>query len=66
MVKRFMKWQCKFYDKDGRRCESEAVARLHFSPDHPFDHIDVCEEHKKEYPTWAWMQLDLQNYGLPD
>jgi hypothetical protein len=58
-----MFWQCRYFDKDGRRCENEAHIRLHFNGDHPFDHTDLCTTHFKEYTSFVWTQ-DLTNFGV--
>ena len=55
-----MRWQCSFTDSTGSRCENEAIHRLHFSSQHPFDHVDVCLEHFEEYKRYCWVQ-DLHN-----
>lgn len=39
-----MRWQCQYVDSRGKRCEQEALHRLHFSLEHPFDHVDVESE----------------------
>lgn len=54
-----MKWQCSYYNSKGIRCEKEATLRIHFSKDHPFDHMDLCEEHKQYHPGYVWSQ-DLE------
>lgn len=59
-----MRWQCRVYDKNGKRCQNEALARIHFSSTHPFNHTDVCEIHLNEYKIFCWVQFDLQNYGV--
>jgi hypothetical protein len=48
-----MCWQCTYVDSKGRRCEAEALHRLHFSNDHPFDHVDVCDGHLKDYSNYT-------------
>lgn len=63
-----MRWQCEYVDGMGHRCEAEALYRLHFSTNHPFDHVDVCGMHVDFYRHFADIQ-DLheggQPYGLP-
>lgn len=49
-------WQCSKVDSNGVRCPVNAVCRLHFSIEHPFDFIDVCEAHYNEYTDWLWEQ----------
>jgi hypothetical protein len=51
-----MRWQCSYHDNKGKRCENEALHRLHFSTEHPFDHVDVCQKHFEEYPRFCWVQ----------
>jgi hypothetical protein len=57
-----MKWICSYRDKYGKMCGRQAVWRLHFSPDHPFDHLDVCHEHSMSYQHVSWLQ-DITDYG---
>jgi len=47
---------CQFINSKGVICDKAAVARLHFGVDHPFDFVDVCEVHKKEYRYYTWYQ----------
>jgi len=49
-------WLCQKVDADGNRCAKTAVHRLHFSKDHPFDFLDVCETHLDEYTDYLWVQ----------
>lgn len=49
IFKESMKWQCAYRSSRGIRCLAKATFRVFFAKDHPFDHIDLCEEHKKEY-----------------
>lgn len=49
-------WQCQFVNSRGEQCSSPAIFRFQFSLDHPFDHVDVCAEHEKEYPYYVWFQ----------
>jgi hypothetical protein len=49
-------WICQRVNSDGERCQSRAVHRLQFSQEHPFDFIDVCEEHLGEYTDYLWEQ----------
>lgn len=51
-----MKWNCDYCDSKGRRCEAQATQRLQFSLDHPFDYVQVCDAHAKEYKFVAWVQ----------
>lgn len=51
-----MKWQCSYIDSAGTQCTNEALYRLHFSGDHPFDHTDVCRQHLEEYSYFVWTQ----------
>lgn len=51
-----MRWQCSFQNENGIRCENEAIYRIHFSNDHPFDHYDVCTEHLEQYQMFCWVQ----------
>jgi len=51
-----MKWQCSYTDVNGIRCENEALQRIHFSSEHPFNHVDVCSEHFEEYKRCCWIQ----------
>lgn len=51
-----MNWQCSYVNGDGNRCKKTAIMRLHFSYLHPFDYIDVCEDHWKGY-SWKWAQF---------
>jgi hypothetical protein len=51
-----MRWRCSYHDAKGIRCENEAIYRLHFAADHPFDHVDVCEKHQNEYTNNTWIQ----------
>lgn len=39
------RWQCEYVNSKGVRCSEEALHRIHYSLDHPFDHMDVCKEH---------------------
>ncbi len=55
-----MKWQCSYYDSKGDRCSADATIRIHFSKDHPFDHMDLCEEHLKFHPGYVWSQLTYE------
>ena len=48
------RWQCQYHSSKGVRCPERAVLRLQFSLSHPFDHMDVCHEHLKEYANVAW------------
>jgi hypothetical protein len=57
-----MRWQCRYHNSNGIRCENEACKRIHFSGDHPFDHTDLCDVHFKEYKSYVWVQ-DISNYG---
>jgi hypothetical protein len=51
-----MRWQCSFVDKTGKRCENEALHRLHFASEHPFNHVDICDKHFEEYSEYSWVQ----------
>jgi hypothetical protein len=57
-------WQCRFCNQDGQRCSEEAIARIYFSNDHPFNHTDVCKRHLSEYGSYIWIQFDIQSYGV--
>lgn len=57
-------WKCQYVDAKGASCENEALFRLHFSPEHPFDHVDVCMLHSEEYKYYAWFQL-LRDFRIP-
>lgn len=50
-------WKCQYINAEGASCGNEALFRLHFAPDHPFDHVDVCMLHSEEYKYYAWFQL---------
>lgn len=41
--------QCSYCDEFGIRCLAQAKWRIIFSKEHPFDFMNVCEEHLKEY-----------------
>lgn len=60
-----MRWQCSFISISGVRCESAASFRLHFSASHPFEHVDVCPFHVKEYGHFMWIQTGIEDYGIP-
>lgn len=49
-------WQCSYVNSKGVRCTKCAVNRIHFSADHPFDHVDLCDEHLEEYRGYVWTQ----------
>lgn len=49
-------WICQCINAEGERCQSQAVHRLHFSKDYPFDFLDVCEEHLGEHTDYLWEQ----------
>lgn len=49
-------WQCRFVDAKGVRCPAQAVRRIHFATEHPFDHTDVCPEHLEEYKFFCWYE----------
>lgn len=49
-------FQCSYTDSHGKKCESVATKRIHFSDGHPFDHMDLCEKHQLEYQNWIWCQ----------
>jgi len=49
-------WQCSKIDTFGKRCTANAVCRLHFAKDHPFDHFDVCLGHLHEYSGFYSIQ----------
>lgn len=49
-------WQCNKVDSSGERCMANAVHRLHFAKDHPFDHFDLCDKHLSEYTDYLWLQ----------
>lgn len=52
-----MRWQCSFVDSKGKRCEAEALSRLHYSGEHPFDHADYCDAHVFDYMKGVqWVQ----------
>ena len=51
------KWQCQYHDSKGVRCTEPAVQRIHFAKDHPFDFMDLCEEHLKFHPGYIWKQM---------
>jgi hypothetical protein len=51
-----VRWRCTYTDSTGSRCENEATHRLQFSKEHPFDHVDVCEEHREEYKNYVEVQ----------
>lgn len=57
-----MRWQCSFHDSNGLRCPNEALKRIHFNGEHPFDHMDACDKHMEEYKIFVWIQ-DLIGYG---
>lgn len=54
--RKMIRWMCQFINSKGVICDKAAVARLHFGVDHPFDFVDVCEVHKKEYRYYTWYQ----------
>jgi hypothetical protein len=56
-----MRWQYSYVDSKGIRCINEALHRLHFAADHPFDHIDVCAKHLEEYKFFCRIE-DLHGY----
>lgn len=56
-----MKWPCKYVNSKGVQCTKCAINRIHFSSDHPFDHLDLCDEHTKEYGGYCWAQNILPN-----
>jgi len=58
-----MRWQCQYVDSKGIRCKEEAFYRLHFAEDHPFEHVDVCKKHEKEYRFYKWIQTGIMKYG---
>jgi hypothetical protein len=51
-----MKWQCTYHNSHGVRCENEALHRIHFSSEHPFNHVDVCALHYEEYQIFCWVE----------
>lgn len=51
-----MRWQCQFHNSKGIRCAKEASHRVHFSKDHPFDHMDVCDEHLEIHQGYVWKE----------
>lgn len=57
-----MRWQCTFVNAAGSRCENEAIHRLHFASEHPFDFVDCCKVHFEEYKYFVWVQ-DLHDFG---
>lgn len=50
------KWECEYVSENGERCGANALHRVHFAKDHPFNHVDVCREHLKKYTVFAWIQ----------
>lgn len=51
-----MKCQCSYHNSKGIRCEKEGTVRIHFAKDHPFDHMDLCEEHLEFHQGYLWSQ----------
>lgn len=51
-------FQCQYTDSRGEQCTSIALYRVHYSTDHPFTHMDFCEQHLQvPYPRGiAWIQ----------
>lgn len=47
---------CSYTDSRGNKCGCVAAKRIHFSADHPFDHMDLCIPHLTEYQNWVWCQ----------
>lgn len=41
--------RCMYINSKGKQCEQAALVRLYISADHPFDFVDTCAEHRKEY-----------------
>lgn len=60
------KFQCTYVDSKGRRCEAEALQRLNFTKEHPFDGVNVCEDHAKEYDNVVWIQYWSPERGWVD
>jgi len=52
-----MRWQCTFINSKGVRCEKEAIYRLQYGHDHPFEFVDTCEEHKKEFKNFDRVEI---------
>jgi hypothetical protein len=49
-------FKCRYVDSHGTECNVIAAKRIHFSTDHPFDHMDLCNQHLIEYQNWVWAQ----------
>lgn len=58
-----MSWQCSYHNRDGLRCERQAIKRVVFSVDHPFDYSDLCETHMAEYKCFVWY-FELNQFGV--
>ena len=56
-----IRWQCQHVGNDGEQCENTALHRLQFELEHPFNHIDLCPEHKKYYTFSLWEE-SLDNW----
>jgi hypothetical protein len=48
---------CSYVDSHGCCCNQVAAKRIHFSTEHPFDHMDLCLTHLEEYKTWVWCEV---------
>lgn len=57
-----MKWQCEYHDSKGGRCDKPATIRIHFAKDHPFDKMDLCEDHFDIHPGYVWFQNIEKEY----
>lgn len=51
------RFMCGYTDSKGVHCTCVASKRIHFSTDHPFDHMDLCASHLEEYKTWVWCEV---------
>lgn len=54
-------WKCSHTNSRGVSCTNQAAHRIHFSSEHPFDHIDLCLTHISEYSGFCWTQNLLPN-----
>jgi len=59
-----VRWQCSYCDSKGERCNRQAVWRLHFALDHPFNFVDVCKEHRGYYSNVAWHHTLSESWNL--
>lgn len=49
-------WQCQYKDTNGVQCANVATKRLQYSSSHPFDHMDVCAQHLKEFSYYRYSE----------